>query len=100
MNSSTESLIITEEKTDIKDNEPWHIVFHNDNITSFDLVILVMISVLGKSEEEAVGLAYKVHNEGRSVVASYHFEIAEQKTAECMQVARNFGAPLLVTMQK
>ena len=40
-----------------------------------------------------------VHEKGQAVVGTYTFEIAEQKTTEATQVARQQGFPLSIHME-
>lgn len=95
---STDTL--TKDKIEIELNHPWNVIFHNDNVTTFDLVIYILMQVFDKPLREAEGIAMYVHTKGKYIVASYPYEIAEQKVAEGIAIARSNGAPLVITFEE
>lgn len=91
------------EKTEITINlgDSWNVVFHNDNRTSMEFVVLVLIQIFNKSQRDAFRLMLSVHNEDKAVVASYScYDIAEEKAQQTMILAREYGYPLKVTVEK
>jgi ATP-dependent Clp protease adaptor protein ClpS len=97
--STTDTL----EKTDtiIMLDETWKILFHNDNVTTVEFVAHLLIQYFKIAPEEAIELTYKIHDEGRAVVKEYsNYDIAEQKVTEATQIARSYGYPLKITLEK
>jgi len=95
--------IATEEKIEITIDlgDSWNVIFHNDDKTSMEFVVFALTSIFNKPLEEAVQLMLTIHNQGAATVASYScYDIAEQKAKDTMQSARNYGYPLLVTVEK
>lgn len=60
--------------------EPWKVILYNDDIHSFDEVILQLIKALGCSTEKAAQIAFEAHNNGKAVAHTGPFE-------ECFRVA-------------
>jgi ATP-dependent Clp protease adaptor protein ClpS len=55
----------------------WAVVVHNDDVTTFETVITALVRLFGHSRDAAENLAWKVHQEGRAVVA-----VLEEAAAE------------------
>ncbi|MDL1895749.1 ATP-dependent Clp protease adaptor ClpS [Anaerolineae bacterium CFX7] len=77
----------------------WKILLHNDNYTTMDFVVLVLVSVFRKQEAEAIRIMLDVHQKGIGVVGTYTYEIAETKVAHVAEMARQAEFPLLCTME-
>lgn len=77
----------------------WKILLHNDNYTTMDFVVLVLVSVFRKSENEAIRIMLDVHHRGIGVVGTFTREIAETKVARVMEMAQQAQFPLLCTME-
>lgn len=88
----------TKTKTIIDEPKKWNIVFYNDSKTPMDFVIAVLEEVFNYSNEKAVEMTMRIHESKSQVVATYNYEIAEQKTSETLMLARNFGFPFRVEL--
>ena len=75
------------------------IIYHNDDVTTFDFVALSLIRFFGKSLEEASELTLKVHNEGLAIVAVLPREAAELKRDQVVSAARAQKFPLCVELE-
>lgn len=75
------------------------VVFYNDDKTPMELVIAILVKIFRHSEESAVDLTMKIHNDGSAVAGVYHFELAEQKGMEATNVARQNGYPLVIKVE-
>jgi len=71
----------------------WKVILHNDDTTTFDFVIAVLIRVFHKSMEEARELTQMIHITGAGVAGVYTKEIAEEKTYETLMFAKANGFP-------
>lgn len=49
-------------------DNPWQVVLFNDEVHSFDEVILQLQKATGYSLEKATELTFRVHNNGKAVV--------------------------------
>ena len=99
---STETNIISKEKTDVKIKPPqlWKVVFLNDNKTPMDFVIGILMDIFKHSEDRSKELTLEIHNTGSAVVGIFNYEIAEQKGMETTTLARVNGFPLRVNIEE
>lgn len=80
-----------------KDDTPHtkaNVVFFNDDTTTMEFVMSVLIGLFGKTIEEASALTMKIHHNGQSTIATYEVEIAMTKKMEVDNASRNAGYPL------
>jgi ATP-dependent Clp protease adapter protein ClpS len=61
-------------------DEPWKVILYNDDIHSFDEVILQLMKALGCSSQKAEDIAFEAHSKGKAIALSGSFE-------ECFRVA-------------
>lgn len=76
-----------------------NVVFYNDDFTTMDFVVDVLISIFNKSQDDAEMLMQQVHNCGSAVVGTYTFDIAVSRANLATQVARKNGFPLRVEVE-
>jgi ATP-dependent Clp protease adaptor protein ClpS len=99
----TDSEIKTTNKIEVRNDlappSLYNVIFMNDDVTTMEFVIVALISIFGYVEDEALALCKKIHDEGASVVATYPYEIAEQKALEATLMARNNSFPLMVKIE-
>lgn len=78
----------------------WRVIFHNDNKTTMDFVMFLLIKVFHKSEKHAIELMLEVHNKDRAIAGVYTHEIAENKMEICLGTAKEHNFPLRVTIEE
>ncbi len=91
------------EKVDISSimSDSWKVVLHNDDKTSMEFVISILMNIFQKSYEQSYTIMMKVHTQGKAVVSEYSsFEIAEEKVAEVHRIAAFYGFPLKASVEK
>ncbi|MBI5300789.1 MAG: ATP-dependent Clp protease adaptor ClpS [Chloroflexi bacterium] len=93
--------VATEQETRQKIDEPprYRVLLHNDNYTTMDFVVKVLMLVFRKSVPDATRIMLDVHYKGIGVVGTYPREVAETKVAKALQMARDAQFPLLCTME-
>lgn len=102
-NMTTDTQIVEETESSIEVAEPklYKVILHNDNKTTFDFVIMVLVKIFHRTFEEAVDLTKNIHIDGQGVAGSpYTREIAEEKTTETVNYARANGFPLVATYEE
>lgn len=92
--------IVTQERTRTKRPSMYQVLLLNDDYTPMEYVVNILQSFFDKDHAEATRIMLKVHNEGRAVVGSYTYEIAETKVVLVTEDARKNGYPLQCTMEK
>jgi len=64
----------TQKEVDTKTDEPWTLILYNDDVHSFDEVIIQIMKALKCDQEKAENLAIMAHNKGKAVVFKGTFE--------------------------
>ena len=97
-----DGLAIAEVDDETKARRPslYNVLIHNDDFTSMEFVVFILLTVFGRSEDEAIELMLKVHQEGVGIVGLYTYEIAETKVALVENLARQHEYPLKCTMEE
>jgi len=72
----------------------FNVVIINDSITPMDFVVKLIQQHFHYDHARCYDLMMAVHEQGQAVIATYHFELAEQKALECIYTARQNGYPL------
>ena len=97
--TGTVTTVKPETRTRLKKPKLYRVLLHNDDYTTREFVVLILMTVFGKSETDAVQIMLHVHHNGIGVAGVYPFEVAETKVAEVMALARRNEYPLLCTME-
>ena len=96
-----EGSVVAEQETRQKIDQPrmYKVLLHNDNYTTMDFVVMVLMHVFHKPEAEAVRIMLDVHQKGIGLVGVYPREVAETKVQRVLQLAKEAEFPLLCTME-
>lgn len=91
--------VATERRKKAKRPRRWRVVLHNDDYTTMDFVIEILMRHFHKPPAEAIQVMLEVHHKGSGIAGVYPREVAETKVAEVMSDARDNGMPLKVTAE-
>ncbi len=72
----------------------------NDDYTSMDFVIDILMTVFHKNYEEAERIMLDIHKKEKGLCGVYSFEIAETKVMQVNKLAREQGFPLKSIMEE
>jgi len=72
----------------------------NDDYTPMDFVVQVLERFFAKNREDATRIMLEVHTAGRGICGVFSHEIAETKTAQVNDFAREHRHPLLCTLEQ
>lgn len=75
------------------------VFMHNDDYTSMDFVVEVLLSIFHKERVEAISLMLQIHRRDKALCGLYPFEIAETKVDKVHKHARESGFPLRCTLE-
>lgn len=91
----------TRERQHLNTKEPrrYKVFFHNDDFTTMDFVVKVLMVVFFKTQAEAESLMMLIHRSGKAVAGVYTYDIAVSKTNKAIEMARQENFPLRVTYE-
>ncbi len=75
----------------------YKVIFHNDDYTTMEFVVEVLQRFFQKTTTEAMHVMLTVHKMGAAVATVTTRDLAETKTEQVMDYAKENGMPLLVT---
>lgn len=78
---------------------PWNVILHDDDVTTMEFVVWLLVSLFGLPLEDAVTRMLEVHETGAAVVCSCSQERAELYVEQVVSVARPRGFPLAATCE-
>ena len=89
-------------RSGLKLEEPhkFAVVLHNDDFTTMEFVVEVLMKVFYKSMQEAEVLMLAVHHSGHARIGSYSYDIACTKATRATEMARAEGFPLRITVEE
>lgn len=90
--------VVTGNTNKIKEPGKFKVVVYNDDVTTMEFVVALLMSVFRHTEAAAVELTKSIHNEGKAVAGIYTHEIAEQKVIEATDMSELNGFPLVTRM--
>lgn len=99
-NSFDNEPVLEIEKIKIKEPSMYRVLLHNDDYTSMDFVVDILMQIFQKSIEEATQIMFSVHKKGIGICGVYSREVAEFRVTTTIRLAREAGFPLLCTMEK
>ena len=77
----------------------YKVIFHNDDYTTMEFVVEVLKRFFHKTDTEAMHIMLTVHKSGAAVAGVYTRDVAETKSTQVMDYARENGMPLLLTTE-
>lgn len=101
MSSDIEVIEKVEETIKVYIPKMYKVLLHNDDTTTFDFVIAILMKIFHKTAEEAIEITKSIHEQGQGIAgAPYTREIAEEKTLETIAFARANNFPLTPTFEE
>jgi len=91
--------LLLDERAKVDKPRRFVVVFHNDDYTTQEFVVHVLLSLFHKSATEATQIMLHVHHRGWGVAGTYHRDVAESKVAQTMAYAKAHGHPLRLTAE-
>jgi ATP-dependent Clp protease adaptor protein ClpS len=92
--------ILVDEDTETREPDEYRVILLNDDYTTMEFVVAVIMSVFHKDLFEATRVMLDVHRKGRGVVGVYTYDIAATKINKVHSMARENGFPLKCIMEK
>jgi Uncharacterized conserved protein len=85
---------------EVQEPPQYRVMLLNDDYTTKDFVVAVLVAVFHKNEDDAQIIMEDVHRKGRGVVGSYTYDIASTRCLQVHEAARQNGFPLRCIMEQ
>lgn len=86
--------IATAEKVKIEQPKMYKVMIHNDDYTTMEFVIHILMKFFQKNYDDAHSTMLEVHKKGAGLCGIYTFEVAESKSAKVNRYSKGKGHPL------
>jgi len=93
-------IIKKENKEELKKPYLYEVILLNDDYTTMDFVVEILMEVFQKSRQDASLIMLDVHLKGKGLVGVYSYDIAITKVMRVEELARENGFPLKADMYK
>jgi ATP-dependent Clp protease adaptor protein ClpS len=91
--------VALEERPATRTPRTYRVLLHNDDYTTMEFVIDVLIRCFDLAETEATRVMLQVHHAGVGVAGRYTRDEAETRAQRATEEARDRGFPLLLTVE-
>ncbi len=100
MEPKHDQLTELEEQEEISFLKRYKVVLLNDDFTSMDFVVEILMEVFAHQLDSAINIMLNIHREGRGVCGVYTFEVAETKISQVKKLAKENEYPLKAIMEE
>jgi ATP-dependent Clp protease adaptor protein ClpS len=88
------------DEQEIQEPKLYRVILHNDDYTTMDFVIEILISVFHKPVAAATRIMLDVHKKGKGVCGVYYYDIAATKAAQVHALAQKREFPLKCSLEE
>jgi len=85
---------------EIKEPNKYNVIIHNDDYTSMEFVVQVLVGVFKKQVVEATKIMFDVHKKGRGIAGIYSYDVGITKIVQAMEMCEESGFPLKLTLEE
>ena len=86
-------------KFKVKEPGKYKVIMHNDDVTTMDFVVYVLVSIFKMGQNEARTVMLTIHTKGSAVIGVYSYDIAMSKKELVRKMAETNKYPLTVTVK-
>ncbi len=87
------------EKQRVEKPPRYKVLLLNDDYTSMEFVVFVLMQVFRHSQASATRVMLHIHNSGVGIAGVYSREVAETRVAQVEKIAKEAGHPLQCTLE-
>jgi len=78
----------------------FQVVVLNDDFTTMEFVVEVLMKFFSKTHEVAYALMFKIHIEGEAVCGVYSHDVAQTKVTQVIEFSRKHDQPLMCIIRE
>jgi ATP-dependent Clp protease adaptor protein ClpS len=91
--------VATRERPHARTPPRYRVVLHNDDFTTMEFVVEVLVRFFRKTATQATQIMLEVHVKGSGIAGVYTRDVAETRVSRVTAYAREHGFPLLLTVE-
>jgi len=99
-NHETEGDTLVKTEKEVKEPPMYKVFLHNDDYTTMEFVVEILLNVFNKSVEDSTAIMLNVHRKGIGLCGIYTHEVSETKMDMVHTLAQEHGFPLKCTMER
>jgi len=94
--------VVTQTRTQRKLKKPklYKVLLHNDDYTTMEFVVFILVTVFHRAETDAVQIMLHVHKNGIGVAGVYPYDVATTRVAQVEALARQHEFPLRCSLEE
>jgi ATP-dependent Clp protease adaptor protein ClpS len=96
MTVKTKNIVINK----LKKPRRFQVILLNDDYTTMEFVVEVLMRFFGKTTEAAHALMLKIHIEGEAVCGVYSHDVAQTKVSQVIDFSRKNEQPLMCILRE
>lgn len=81
-------------RTNLREPQRYKVIIYNDDFTTMEFVVHILVSVFFKSADESEKLMLRIHQSGSAIVGIYSYDVAISKVHKATIMAREENFPL------
>ena len=87
-------------KEKVKEPKRYNVIMFNDDFTTMDFVVSVLVDIFHKDPVSAEAIMLGVHKNGQAVVGRYPYDIAVTRVNKALARAKKEGFPFRMTVEE
>jgi len=87
-------------KKKLKKPNKFQVILLNDDYTTMEFVVVILMKFFSKPQEVANALMLKIHIEGEAVCGVYSHDVAQTKVTQVMEFSRKNEQPLMCIIRE
>jgi ATP-dependent Clp protease adaptor protein ClpS len=91
---SGEPGIAIKDKTKLEPPKMYKVLMHNDDYTTMEFVIHILMKFFSKTYDESHAIMLKIHHDNVGICGIFTYEVAESKSAKVNRYSKGKGHPL------
>ena len=95
-----EGVLSQKNRVKVKKPKQYKVIMHNDDYTTMEFVLSVLVNIFKKEIKEANKIMMDVHEKGIGIAGIYTYDIAMTKVTKAMNLAKEEGFPFKLTIEK
>ena len=85
---------------EIREPKMYRVILHNDDYTTMDFVIEILMVVFHKPAADATRIMLDVHKRGRGICGIYTYDVAATRVARVHQLAQKREFPMKCSLEE